>query len=295
MKSVLILGGTKYFGKKLVELLLKNGVNVTIATRGKERDGFGEQVSRLIIDRQNRESQEEAFKDKKWDVVFDQTCYSPQEALDSVSALAGKVSRYILTSTQAVYDSGLNWKEEDFNPQNFQFEYKARTEYQGLRGYQEAKRASEAVLFTQPNLEVVAVRFPIVVSKDDYTERLKFHVDKVKQGKPIGIPDLNSRFSFILADEAANFLYEIAKSSYVGPINPGSKGSISLKEIIAKVEKVTGQEAVVEKELTSENASPYAMPASFEINTDRVRGLGFTFVDLDTLIDELITYYATAN
>jgi nucleoside-diphosphate-sugar epimerase len=295
MKSVLVLGGTKYFGKKLVELLLKNGIQVTIATRGKEPDEFGKQVSRLLIDRQSLESQEKAFEGKQWDVVFDQTCYSPQEVLDTVSALKGKVSRYIFTSTQAVYDSGSEWKEEDFNPRKFEFVYKPRTEYPGIAGYQEAKRASEAVLFAQPNLEVVAVRFPIVVSQDDYTERLKFHVDKVLHGKPIGIPNLDARFSFILADEAANFLYEIAKSSFVGPINPGSKGSISLGEILAKVEKVTGKTAIVEQELTRENASPYAMPASFAINTDLAISLGYSFTDLHSAIEELIVYYSKAE
>jgi uncharacterized protein YbjT (DUF2867 family) len=75
LNRVLILGGTKYFGKKLVQLLLDKDIEVTIATRGKEKDEFGDKVNRLIIDRMSRESQIEAFKDKSWDVVFDKTCY----------------------------------------------------------------------------------------------------------------------------------------------------------------------------------------------------------------------------
>lgn len=295
MKKVLVLGGTKYFGKKLVELLIEKGIEVTIATRGREKDDFGQNVNRLIIDREDKESLDRAFKDNTWDVVFDQTCYSPQEALDAVGALKGKVPRYIFTSTQAVYDFGLNLKEEDFDPYHFSFEYKTRNQYPGITGYQEAKRAGEAVLFAQPEFEVVAVRFGIVVSEDDYTERLKFHVDKVLRNEPIGIPNLDARFSFILADEAAKFLFEIAHSSFVGPINPGSTGSMSLGEIISKIENQTGKTAVIEKELTKENASPYAMPATFELNTEKAESLGYQFSDLNQAIDELISYYIKNN
>ncbi|WP_442594111.1 NAD-dependent epimerase/dehydratase family protein [Neobacillus sp. D3-1R] len=291
MKKALVLGGTKYFGKKLVHLLIQNGIEVTIATRGREKDDFGEKVNRVIIDRESLPSQEKAFANQTWDVVFDQTCYSPKEVADTLQALEGRVNRYIFTSSQAVYDFGLNHSEEDFNPYHFQFEMKTRSQYPGIVGYQEAKRAAEAVLFAQSDIEVVAVRFPIVVSKDDYTERLKFHVDKVLKDEPIGIPNIKERYSFIDANEAAKFLFDIAYSTFTGPINPGSKGSISLEEIIKKIEGLTGKTACVEKELTKENASPYAMPGSFEINTDKATGLGFKFFNLNEMIDELLSFY----
>ncbi|HYK74138.1 MAG TPA: NAD-dependent epimerase/dehydratase family protein [Pseudoneobacillus sp.] len=295
MKKVLVLGGTKYFGKKLVHLLIEMGIDVTIATRGREKDEFGDRVNRVMIDRESLSSQVEAFANQTWDVVFDQTCYSPQEVMDTLQALKGKVKRYIFTSTQAVYDFGLNHREEDFDPYEFQFELKTRSQYPGIVGYQEAKRAAEAVLFSQSEIEVVAVRFPIVISKDDYTERLKFHVDKMIKGEPIGIPNVKERFSFILADEAARFLFEVAHSSFTGPINPGSKGSMSLEEILNMIELKTGKTAIIEQQLTKENASPYAMPGSFEINTDKAITLGYEFSDLNNTIDELISFYIKNN
>jgi len=36
MKSALILGGTQFVGKRLVQLLLAEGIEVTIATSGKD-------------------------------------------------------------------------------------------------------------------------------------------------------------------------------------------------------------------------------------------------------------------
>jgi len=39
-ENILIFGGTRYFGKGLVSELVKQGFEVTIATRGKAADSF---------------------------------------------------------------------------------------------------------------------------------------------------------------------------------------------------------------------------------------------------------------
>lgn len=45
--------GNKIFGKHLVEALLQEGHDVTIATRGITEDSFGSAVKRLIVDRED--------------------------------------------------------------------------------------------------------------------------------------------------------------------------------------------------------------------------------------------------
>ncbi|MBY0148779.1 NAD-dependent epimerase/dehydratase family protein [Neobacillus niacini] len=289
MKSALILGGTQFVGKRLVQLLLDEGVEVTIATRGMTLDPFGNQISRLKINRENAETLKSAFKDKKWDVVFDQTCYSSQEALDSLEALTGKVKKYVFTSSQAVYDFGANHSEESFNPLDFEPIVKTRRDYIGYVGYQEAKRAAEAILFQNAAIPVTAVRFPIIIGKDDYTNRLRFHVEHVKEGKPMFIEHPNYRYSFIDSGEAASFLYSIAKSDYQGPINPGSAEDISLSELIGLVEDHLGTKA---KLSTDGDTSPYNLPGSWSVNTDLVQSLGCTFTSLDRLLKNLIMHYS---
>ena len=49
--NILVLGGTGFFGKHLVWELLHRGHEVTIATRGRTPDDFGDRVRRLIVDR----------------------------------------------------------------------------------------------------------------------------------------------------------------------------------------------------------------------------------------------------
>jgi nucleoside-diphosphate-sugar epimerase len=291
MKKVLVLGGTQYFGKKLVEKLIENGDEVTIATRGTKSDHFGENVKRLVIDRERKETMAAAFEDTKWDLVYDQSCFSPVEASDTAKALKGKTGRYIFTSTQAVYEFGTLHPEGNFDAYTYEIKYKNRKEYPGYEGYKEAKRASEAVLHQLGYFDVVSVRFPIVVSDDDYTERLKFHVDRILNSQPIGIPNPELRYSFIHADEAASFLLEIGKTAFKGPINPGSAGDISLRELVDKIALLANKEAILVNSTASGTVSPYALPGSWSIDTSLAAGLGFTFTELDQLLDQLIMFY----
>ncbi len=288
MDHVLILGGTQFFGKRLVHTLLENGKKVTLATRGQKADPFGDKVQRLAIDREDSQSLKEAFANQTFDIVYDQSCFSPQEALDSANALRGKARKYIFTSSQAVYDFGTNRTEEEFDPYHFSFNYKSRQEYPGYLGYQEAKRAAESVLFTQTDFEVTAVRLPIVIGPDDYTKRLTFHVDKVKKNEPIGIENPDARYSFIHSKEAAEFLYLMGASSFTGPINPGCEEDISLLKLVGKIEKQTRHKAIITNILTKENTSPYSLPGPWSINTNKVKQLGYTFSSLDSVLEELI-------
>ena len=66
----------------------------------------------------------------------------------------------------------------------------------------DGKVKCEAVFFKYATFPVVAVRFPIVVGVDDYTERLHFHVKHVANEEAIGFVNMDAEMSFILAEEA---------------------------------------------------------------------------------------------
>lgn len=54
--KILVIGGTRYFGIHMVNKLLEQGHEVTIATRGKTPDSYGDKVERITIQRTNEES-----------------------------------------------------------------------------------------------------------------------------------------------------------------------------------------------------------------------------------------------
>ena len=54
--NILVIGGTRYFGIHMVNKLLEQGHDITIATRGETPDSYGDRVKRIIIERTNEES-----------------------------------------------------------------------------------------------------------------------------------------------------------------------------------------------------------------------------------------------
>lgn len=287
MKTALILGGTQFVGKRVVHLLLEQGVDVTVATRGRAQDDFGQTVNRLTLDRTDGESVAAALKGKEYDVVFDHTCYSPIEVREVVEALGDGMGKYVFISSVAVYDEGDQLKEADFDPRQFDIHYKSREEYAGFLGYQEAKRASEAVLYQQAPCPVVTVRFPFIIGEDDYTERFAFHVRAVLENQPVGSVNPDARFGFIDSAEAAEFLVAVAKSEFSGPINAGSDGSYSIRELLDEVAEVTGISYSFANEATT-NRSPYDLGSSLAQTTSFAAEKGFVFSDVHELVDKQI-------
>ncbi len=290
MKSALVLGGTMFFGKKLVTHLLNAGFNVTIATRGLTEDDFGDKVQRIKIDRGNRESLL-PLAEQKWDLVYDQSCYSPQEALDITEVLASKVGRLIFTSTSAVYEGGRDLREEQFDPYHFEIgELYDRSHYKGVVGYQQAKRQAEAVYFQKADFPVVAVRPTYVVGEDDFSKRLKFYVEKVKHEEEMYIPKLDNVLDFITSDDAGHFLYWLGSSDFVGPINAGSKDDITFQAFIEMIENIVGKKAILTD--NQEAATPYVLFTHFSENMEKAEQLGYKFPTVSEILPKLIKYYA---
>lgn len=293
MKKALVIGGTQFFGKRLVKNLIDSGWDVTIATRGRTPDPFGDKVHRLVIEREDKSTLEAAFggKDLFYDCVFDQSCYSPQEVKDVLDVLNGKIGHYVFTSTMSVYDYGTSKQETEYDPYRYPIELKSRRAYSGIPGYKEAKRQAEAVLFQAGNLSATAVRFPLVVGEDDYTGRFQFHVDRVKAGEPIGFANPEDRLGFITSEDAARFLQFAAEEKLQGPYNPGCAKDLSLQELVERIAAAANKEAVVIAPREQESTSPYNVGGSLSPDVSKAEAAGFTFRTLDDALDEWIGYY----
>lgn len=291
MKTALVLGGTRFFGKHLVHALLDQGVDVTVATRGQTEDDFGQRVKRLTIDRTDRDSLVKAVEGRSFDFVFDQICYGPTDAQHAVDAFAGKIGRYIFTSTLSVYDiTGETWAEAGFDPYHYPIRYGERTEF----SYQEGKRLAEAVFFQKAAFPVVAMRIPIVMGTDDYTRRLHFYVERIRDGVPFYIPNLDAEMNFITSQEAGNFLAWVAQSDLTGPVNACASGTISLRELLALIEETVGKQAVLAPEETEATSSPYGVPLTWCLDTTMAERAGFAFTRLHDWLPQLVQEIANA-
>ena len=271
MKKALILGGTRFFGKRLTQNLVMSGWDVTIATRGQTKDPFGDKVKRLQLDRFSRESLEHALGDSTWDVVFDQICFAPDDAMDSCELFKDRIGRYVFTSTGSVYprEAERPYKEEMFEPHGYPLATGRREDY----SYGEGKRLAEAVFFAKAPFPVAAMRIPVVVGPDDYTERLASLVSYVRDGLPFRSPELGLKIGFIHSQEAADFLQWLGESEVTGPFNAAATGCMPMGELLYLIEDIAGKKAWLYP--LADAAAP--LTGSSCMDTTRAKEAGFEF------------------
>lgn len=287
--KILILGGTKYFGRRLAHLLINDGHDITVATRGQTVDDFGDAVKRVRIDRTNFDSMHHAFARQTFDVIYDQICFNPREAQIAVDVFGDRVNRYILTSTMAVYDhKDEEITEEDFRPQKYPYDLSA-PEY----SYSEGKRQAEAYFYQNALFPVVAVRVAMVVSGDDYTGRVDYYVSHVAKGESIGVFDTEHPITYVTAWDVAEFLCFLgAKTDYDGPVNAANIGYLSIQAFSREIAKQFGtspQFHVGQRGDTERPLSPFAMfPWTWKLSTAKARTIGFEFSDIRDSIPAMV-------
>lgn len=287
---VLVLGGTRFFGRRLVNLLLAAGHDVTVATRGNLKPAFTSAVRHLTVDRADASSLRSALAGERFDVVYDQVCFDARQAQYALDALGDRVGRYVFTSSGSVYGGrdGLTL-ESDFDP------YAVKVDLASPSfSYEEGKRQAEAVFFQRASFPVVAVRVMMVVSgDDDYTGRFDFHVDHVLRGRSVGILQEEHALSYVTAWDVAAFLSFVGtKSTYAGPVNAANEGFWTPGEFtreIARVLHMTPLFHVVPDEDESPDRSPYAMPVTLKASIARAGEIGFDFPPLLPQLPEMVS------
>ncbi len=236
MKKILVIGGNRFVGKKLVWNLLNEGYEVVIANRSGNSD-FEKNVLNIIFDRNDKKSIKDKISKTDFDVIFDMICYSPQNAYDIINNIS--TEKYIMISSSVVYDWGLEHREEEFNPSNFEI-FPGTIETLGKKfgyqyGYKIGKMGAEAVIAKNSKIPSLCVRFPIVIGSDDHTKRLDTYVEALINQESIYVNNLLSEISVVNANSAAKYLMLLMKSTELGTINIADSGTIRIKSLIEKI------------------------------------------------------------
>lgn len=282
--NILVIGGTRYFGIPMVRALIRDGHNVTLATRGKTPDTFGDAVHRISFERTSQQSIESAFSDKHYDVVIDKLAYCSNDVRSIMDVI--DCDTYIQMSSTAVYEpKHMDTKEDDFDGIHHAFEWCGRTAYP----YDVIKRHAECALWQHySDRRWIAVRYPFVTSADDYTRRLHFYAEHTIRQIPMHIDNLDAQMSFIHANEAGEFMAHLVNVDFVGAVNGASHGTISPREILSYVQSKTNQTPILAE---TGDAAPYNGEPAYSINTDLAESLGFRFSHInDWIYDTLDTY-----
>lgn len=273
--KILVIGGTRFFGKRAVQMLLEAGHSVTILTRGIAPDTFGNRVQRIVADRTDAEQLKSAIK-QDYDVVIDNMLMNAKEAESVLSIFKDRIEHYVMTSTLAVYDPKPGaLTEEDFVP---------KTLSSGT-SYQEGKRNAELVL-KDAAFSVGVMRIPIIVGNDDYTQRLLLHIRAAREGLKIYIPQPEARFSYLHAHDAARALAWLCQTKNQGTYNISAPNAWTLRELFEQIESVTGKNFIYGN--SEDEMSPYGIPQDYYMDTSKALTAGFQVFPLENWMPQLL-------
>ncbi len=98
--DILILGGTVFLGRHLVEAAQAHGHRVTLFHRGQHGTELFPAVERIIGD---RNESLDALHGRHWDAVIDTSGFFPRQVKATTEALAETVDHYTFISSASVY------------------------------------------------------------------------------------------------------------------------------------------------------------------------------------------------
>ncbi|WP_374772387.1 NAD-dependent epimerase/dehydratase family protein [Streptomyces sp. NBC_01310] len=292
MKRILVIGGSRYFGKTLVTRVRDAGHEVTVLNRGSSAPPRG--VGHLVADRDDEEGLRAALGPRAFDVVVDQVCYTPLQAAVARRVFTGRTGRYVMTSTMEVYDpatlpapsaaaarvtGAAPVTEADLDPGRLPPAGPGPYPHGPAYAYAEGKRQAEAVFLREPAFPYVSVRSAHVLGggRAEFTGRLAHYVERIGAGTPVAVHEAPYATSFIHHRELADFLHWTAEQSFTGPVNAASHGA---PDVVALCEAVAGQVGRRPRYRLvgqGEAASPFSFDRAYAMDNGRAAALGFGF------------------
>lgn len=239
--SVLVLGGTQFVGRHIVEALLAGGHRVSVLTRGRTADELPEEVERLRGDRDEGEAGLAELDDRTWDACVDVSGYTPRQVRASTETLRDQVDRYVFVSTVSVY------AEQDRHPvrEDDPLLPEAGEDVTEVTGetYGPLKVTCERIVREVLGDRVTLLRPQIVAGPHDHTGRYTYWLDRVAAGGDFLAPGDGSDFMQVIdARDLARFTATVLEEGVPGVFNLAGP-RLSWREFLDVAREATGAEA----------------------------------------------------
>jgi nucleoside-diphosphate-sugar epimerase len=106
--SVLVLGGSVFVGRRLVDALVATGQDVAVLNRGRTATDVPDGVERIVADRTDAASMRAALEGRTWDAVYDVSGFVMVAGGSDIDTLLdlvdGSVASYVYVSSIMAYD-----------------------------------------------------------------------------------------------------------------------------------------------------------------------------------------------
>jgi len=293
---LLVLGGTRFLGRHLVEAALARGDEVTLCNRGRTNPELFPEVERVTGD---RDGGLEALRGRRWDAVVDPSGYVPRVVRQSTDLLREAAGAYAFISTASVYPLRSEDKSED-GPLDTLADpatEDVQAHYGALKG------ACEAVVTEAYGGAALIVRSGLIVGPHDPSGRFTYWAMRLARGGEVLAPgEPGRRVQFIDARDQVAWILDMLHAGRGGTYNvTGPGGQPTLGDLLSRCAgPVTwvGDEFLVEQGVRPYSEMPLWVPPSaggLDMPIGRALAAGLRFRDVDETIRDTRAWAASAE
>jgi 2'-hydroxyisoflavone reductase len=310
--KILIVGGTIFLGRRLVEAALAREHSVTTFSRGRHNDGAHRDVEAL---RGDRNADVSALRGRHWDAVIDTCGYVPGAVKRVMDALDREhIGHYTFVSSVSAYAefpaAGSDEQGEVATITTEQL-HEAEAIATGARAnartygelYGALKARCELAAEERMPGKVLNVRPGLIVGAYDYSDRFTYWVRRVLQGGDVLAPGRpERRVRVIDARDLAEWIVRAAEARIVGVFNAtGAEDGLTFGRMLDVCKTISGSDVrftwIDESYLLENRVQPWSelplwIPDAdngiFEVRNGKAMAAGLTFRPLtDTVRDTL--------
>jgi 2'-hydroxyisoflavone reductase len=213
---ILIIGGTKFLGRHLVDAAVLRGHHVTLFNRGETAPELFPELEQI---RGDRERDLALLEGRAWDAVIDTCGYEPEVVEQSVRALAGSAGQYVFISTASVYADPTPPGADETAPLEPLPPGERDDENRGA-WYGPQKALCERVVLEGFPDRALIVRAGVLVGPHDPTDRLRYWIRRTRRGGSMLAPGSPDRaLQLIDARDLAEWIVRCVEGGVSGIYN----------------------------------------------------------------------------
>jgi nucleoside-diphosphate-sugar epimerase len=231
---LLLLGGTEFAGRAVVEAALGRGWDVTVFHRGRHDPPPG--VRALHGDRTTPDGLA-ALNEGEWDAVVDTWSAAPRAVRDSARLLRGRAGRYVYVSSCSVYASPSAGYTEDAPLVEGASADAEQT------GYEQDKRGGELAAVDAFGADhSLLVRAGLILGPYENVGRLPWWLTRMARGGPVLAPGPRDLpLQYVDVRDLAEWILGAVEQGLSGPYNLiGEQGIATMETLLDACVRVTG-------------------------------------------------------
>lgn len=240
---LLVLGGTGFVGRTVVDEARTRGHHVTVLNRGHRPAPAG--VTALVGDR-TAPSGLTALDGGTWDAVVDTWSAAPYAVRDTAKALTGRAGHYTYVSSRSVYaGDGPEPLTEDAPVVDASPDAGDDVEFSAPMAYAVAKRGGELAAEQSFDGPVLLARAGLILGPHEDIGRLPWWLNRLAKGGPTLAPGPRDLpLQYIDARDLAAFVLDAAAAGRSGAYNVVSEsGHTTMGELLEVAAGITGGRA----------------------------------------------------